>query len=123
MAGSTFAAYYNCPITDDFSVAPVSLLYWETPRTNAGLPMLRRYNYELRQQAYFLGLASATLLMHLAATSLGLGSQWVSGVTWPYVHCSLKPLLGIPHHMDAYDMMAVGFFRVQTSRQIITRQR
>lgn len=97
------------PVLDDFSLAPVFIIVLGDSRVNIGLPMLRRYNYELKQQAYLSGLASATLLMHLAATSLGLGSQWVSGVAWPYVHCSLKPLLGIPHYMDVYDMMAVGY--------------
>ena len=46
-----------------------------------GLPMERRYDYPLMQGAFLSGLASAFLYMHLAATSLGLASQWVSSVS------------------------------------------
>jgi len=55
------------------------------------------------------GLASAFLYMHLAATTLGLASQWVSAITTPFSSCMIKSLLGVPAEMEPYDMMAVGY--------------
>jgi nitroreductase len=95
--------------SDDYSKAPVFIILLGDTRTNVGLPMIRRYNYQQMQLAYISGLAGAMLYMHLAATTLGLGSQWVSAVGNPYVHCLLKNLLGIPMELEIYDMMAVGY--------------
>jgi nitroreductase len=93
----------------DYSKAPVFIILFGDTRTNAGLPMGRRYDYSLMQEAFLSGLASAFLYMHLAAASLGLASQWVSAVANPYAHCLVKNLLGVPHELEAYDMMALGY--------------
>jgi nitroreductase len=93
----------------DYSVAPVFILLLGDTRTRRGLPMMRRYDPCQGQTAYISGLASAFLYMHLAATSLGMGSQWVSGAATPYGNCMIKNLLGIPEAMDIYDMMALGY--------------
>lgn len=55
------------------------------------------------------GLASAFLYMHLAATTLGLASQWVSATASPSLQPRIKELLGIPEEMEIYDLMAVGY--------------
>ncbi len=47
--------------------------------------------------------------MHLAATTLGLASQWVSSLASPYNHCLLKNLLHIPNEIGVYDMIALGY--------------
>lgn len=94
---------------NNYSKAPVFIILFGDTRTNVGLPMIRRYNYQQTQSAYISGLASAMLYMHLAATTLGLGSQWVSAVGNPHVHCLLKNLLGIPMELEVYDMMVVGY--------------
>jgi nitroreductase len=47
--------------------------------------------------------------MALAATSLGLASQWVSATASPLVHPLLKELLGIPQQLELYDMLALGY--------------
>jgi hypothetical protein len=52
---------------------------------------------------------STFIYMHLAATSLGLGSQWVSAVTQPAAACLIKQTLGIPAPLQIYDMMALGY--------------
>ena len=96
-------------VANDYSNAPVFILLFGDTRTQVGLPMIRRFNYQLTQLAYISGLASAMLYMHLAATTLGLASQWVSAVGNPYGHCLVKNLLGIPPALEAYDMMAVGY--------------
>src|SRR4030067_10892 len=49
----------------------------------------------------------ATTYMHLAATSLGLASQWVSNVQSGYAHCMIKDLLGIRKEMQIYDMFVL----------------
>ncbi len=93
----------------DYSVAPVFILLFGDTRLNVGLPMYRRFNTALKQEAFRGGLASAFLYMHLAAASLGLGSQWMSAVTTPFAHCMIKNLLGIPEELEIYDMMVVGY--------------
>ncbi|MFC1917373.1 nitroreductase family protein [Chloroflexota bacterium] len=94
---------------DDFSRAPVFILLFGDIRSNAGLPMRRRYSHDGTEQAYTSGLASAFLHMSLAATTLGLANQWVSAVGSPYPHCMIKELLGIPVALEIYDMMALGY--------------
>jgi hypothetical protein len=54
-------------------------------------------------------LAPATVLAHLAVASLGLGSQWVSNVSSPYMSTMLKAWLGIPRHVKISDMFGVGY--------------
>lgn len=94
---------------DDFSVAPVFIILFGDIRTKEGLPMGLRYDPCRFQIIYTSGLANAFLYMHLAATTLGLASQWISAVRTPYAHCMLKSLLGIPGDLEVYDMMALGF--------------
>lgn len=93
----------------DFSQAPVLIILFGDTRTNIGLPMPVRYSYFRRLLTFNSSLASAFIYMHLAATTLGLASQWVSAVQDPVVHCLIKDLLGIPHCMEIYDMMALGY--------------
>ena len=96
-------------IANDFSSAPVFIIMFGDNRTSLGLPMSRRYDPHTRDFAVISGLAGAFLYMHLAVTTLGLASQWVSAVATPYGNCMVKNLLGIPLELDAYDLMAVGY--------------
>lgn len=93
----------------DYRAAPVLIILFGDTRTKAGLPMMLRYDPDRCQTIYTSSLANAFLYMQLAATSLGLTSQWVSNVQTPLAHCLIKNLLGIPPQMEIYDMMAVGF--------------
>ncbi|MGD0661644.1 MAG: nitroreductase family protein [Syntrophorhabdales bacterium] len=93
----------------DFSVAPVYILLLGDTRTRKGLPMARRCDHEQYRLAFISGLASAFLYMHLAAATLGLGSQWVSRVSTPYGNCMVRNLLGIPEEMEVCDMMVLGY--------------
>jgi nitroreductase len=68
-----------------------------------------RHDRQRAESHFISSLASAFLYMHLAATTLGLASQWVSAVTAPLAHSFIKHLLGIPEEMDIYDMMVVGY--------------
>ena len=94
---------------DDIAQAPVFILLCGDRRTNEGLPMSRRCDPCRTESVLTSGLASAFLYMHLAATSLGLGSRWVSSVSTPYGNCLIKHLLGIPEPVDIYDMMVLGY--------------
>jgi FMN reductase (NADPH) len=93
----------------EYHNAPVFILLFGDTRTQSGLPMAVRYDPHMRQSIYVSSLANAFLYMHLAATTLGLASQWVSSVASPYKHCSLKNLLNIPSGVDIYDMIALGY--------------
>ncbi len=100
----------EAPGTDsDYSVAPVYILVLGDPRTQEGLPMGVRFDAHRREGIYISSLANAFLYMHMAASSLGLASQWLSAVSTPYVHCMVKEWLGIPKELEVYDMMACGY--------------
>jgi nitroreductase len=55
------------------------------------------------------GLASAFLYLHLAATSLGLSSQWCSAAALGESGDAVRKILGLPEYIRTYDMMAVGY--------------
>lgn len=90
-----------------FRNAPVFFLVLGDARVNKAFPI--RTFLDKGHQHFISGLASATLLIHLAATSLGLGSQWVSDSGSPYMSTMLKSWLGIPNHLHVYDLIPIGF--------------
>ena len=94
---------------NDFSIAPVFILLCGDIRTLEGLPMILRYNPEHLQSIFTSSLANAFLYMHMAATTLGVASQWVSSVHYSYAHCMIKELLCIPKELVIYDMLALGY--------------
>jgi nitroreductase len=103
----------------EFAAAPVFILLFGDIRTRAGLPMYLRYDQRLFESTFNSGLSNAFLSMHLAASTLGLASQWVSQVCDPVAHCLIKDLLGIPLSMEVYDMMAVGYSDVKPRPKLL----
>jgi len=100
-----------------FKSAPVFILLCGDPRTKDAYPLLTTLT---RGDSHFIsGLASAFLYMTLAATALGLGSQWVSATGSPFVKPLLKQLLGIPPKLDIYDMLAVGYTASQPKDRFV----
>jgi nitroreductase len=93
----------------DYTTAPVYIILYGDTRTRVGLPMGVRYDSNRCHLIYTSGLANAFLYMHLAATTLGLASQWVSAITTPFASCMVKDLLGIPVDLEPFDMMALGY--------------
>jgi nitroreductase len=93
----------------EYQNAPVFILLFGDTRTQLGLPMVVRCDPHRKQSVYLSSLANAFLYMHLAATTLGLASQWVSLVASPRNHCLLRNLLHIPSEMEIYDMIALGY--------------
>ncbi len=110
-----YGTYQPTPVKapNDFRDAPVFIILFGDTRTKAGLPMAVRFDYHRCQTIYTSSLASAFLYMHLAATALGLASQWVSAVQVPLAHCEIKNLLGIPTEIEIYDMMAIGYAAIK----------
>ncbi len=93
----------------DYTTAPVYILLLGDPRTNIGLPMFIREDEGLRQMIYYSGLANAFLYMHLAAATLGIGTQWVSITHTGYVQSMIKQLIGIPSELEVFDMIVLGY--------------
>jgi nitroreductase len=106
----------------DYTTAPVFILLFGDTRTKAGLPMGVRYDSNRCGLIFTAGLASAFLYMHLAATTLGLASQWVSSVTIPYASCMIKNLLGVPMELEPYDMLALGYPAIVPSEKFMRDQ-
>ena len=90
-----------------FVHAPVFIILCGNPRTKETYPL--KATLELGDSIFNSSLANAYLYMHLAATTLGLGSQWATAIALPYVQCLIKDILGIPQEMQFYDLMAVGY--------------
>ncbi len=87
--------------------APVFIILCGDPRTKEAYPLAATLNQG--ESHLISSLASAFLYMQLAATTLGLGSQWVSVIAHPYVQSLTKDLLGVPQELKFYDMLAVGY--------------
>ncbi|MBI4296413.1 MAG: nitroreductase family protein [Chloroflexi bacterium] len=87
--------------------APVFIILVGDPRTIEAYPV---YTGLQRGQSNFeASLANAFIYMHLAATSLGLGSGWVSATRNFYVQVMTKDLLGIPKELVIFDTMTLGY--------------
>jgi nitroreductase len=93
----------------DYTDAPVYIIVCGDPRTKAGLPMGVQCDQHRQETIYTSGLANTFLYMTLAATTLGLASQWYSAVQTPYASCMIKDLLNIPMEFDIYDMLVLGY--------------
>jgi nitroreductase len=92
---------------DGFRRAPVHIIILGDPRVKESYPI--RTKLEKADSHFITGLANATLLIHLAATSLGLASQYVSDANSPYMETMLKALLGIPEPLRIYHLVPIGY--------------
>lgn len=89
-----------------FRSAPVHIVVLGDPRVKESYPI--RTREDKADSHFYTGLANATLLIHLAATSLGLGSQYVSDASSPYMATMLKVLLGVPDPLKVYHLVPIG---------------
>ncbi len=92
---------------DGFRHAPVHIIVLGDPRVKEAYPI--RTKLEKAESHFVTGLANATLLIHLAAASLGLASQYVSDANSPFLETMLKVLLGIPEPLRIYHLVPVGY--------------
>lgn len=98
---------------DGFRHAPVHIVVLGDPRVRESYPI--RTKLEKAESHFITGLANATLLIHLAATSLGLASQYVSDANSPYMETLLKVLLGIPEPLRIYHLVPIGYGKTDVS--------
>jgi nitroreductase len=92
---------------DGFRHAPVHIIILGDPRVKESYPI--RTKLEKADSHFITGLANATLLIHLAAVSLGLASQYVSDANSPYMETLLKALLRIPEPLRIYHLVPIGY--------------
>ena len=94
----------------NYADAPVFIMVCGDHRTKEGMTVNAIYNHGPDGLQHFAsGLASTFLYIQLAATSLGLGSRWVSAVNNPLPQVQIKHLLGIPKEFMVYDMTPIGY--------------
>src|ERR1044071_5841524 len=98
---------------DGFRRAPVHIVILGDPRVKESYPI--RTKLEKAESHFITGLANATLLIHLAATSLGLASQYVSDANSPYMETMLKVLLKIPEPLRIYHLVPIGYAKSQVA--------
>lgn len=90
-----------------FTNAPVFILVCGDPRVEEAYPVRTKLDKGYRH--LITGLANVTLLIHLAAASLGVGTQYVSDAGSPYFGTMLKALLGIPDPIFPYELIPLGY--------------
>ncbi len=93
---------------NSYKDAPVFILALCDWRAKVGLPGSPRTN-EQAAGLYTSSMANAFLLMHLAATALGLASQWYTATSRPETEQALREIIGIPKDLTIYDMMVLGY--------------
>lgn len=98
---------------DGFRRAPVHIVILGDPRVKEAYPI--RTKLEKAESHFITGLANATLLIHLAATALGLASQYVSDANSPYMETMLKVLLKIPEPLRIYHLVPIGYGKSQVA--------
>ena len=98
---------------DGFRHAPVHIVVLGDPRVRESYPI--RTKLEKTESHFITGLANATMLIHLAATSQGLASQYVSDANSPYMETLLKVLLGIPEPLRIYHLVPIGYGKTDVS--------
>jgi nitroreductase len=89
--------------------APVFIILLGDWRAKVGLPEHVQASEARLNNVYCSGLASAFLMMHLAAAALGLASRWYTSVADPETERRIKEMIGIPDGLKIYDMMCIGY--------------
>jgi nitroreductase len=93
---------WDCPL------APVFILVMGDTRRRVGLPMAARYSEQKGDSIFESSISNAFMYMWLAAHTLGLAAQPVSGVKYPLVQGLVKDLLNLPDFIYVYDIFLVG---------------
>lgn len=92
-----------------FKDAPVFILLLCDWRAKVGLPGRIAESDARVTSLYTSSLANTFLYMHLAATALGLASQWYTATSSPEVDPALREIIGIPKGLTIYEMMVLGY--------------
>ena len=107
------------PITDpnadpeahraSFRDAPAFIFALCDWRAYVGLPGNMEQDNPRVADIFCSSMASTFLLLHLAAASLGLASQWYSAAGKPATEKIIRDIIGIPDALKIYDLMVLGF--------------
>ena len=89
--------------------APVFIFVFGDARVRPFAPEPVKENDRQWQFVYEASLTCAFDHMHLAAASLGLGAMWVSASRIPAVGKAVRQDLGVPDHLELFQMMALGY--------------
>ncbi len=95
-----------------FRDAPVIILVCGDPRTLLATSLVGTI-VDTERKTFHMNMANATILIHLAAASLGLGSQWVS--TTPIWEGKLKALLEVPDWFSIPQIIPIGYVDYKTA--------
>jgi nitroreductase len=94
---------------DRFELAPVFIILLGDWRARVGLPDAAQSSDERVNNTFRTSLAAAFLSMQLAATALGLASQWYSATSGERAQAAIRDLVGIPKDLRIFDMMVLGY--------------
>jgi nitroreductase len=97
------------PVRGKFDVAPVFILVFGDWRVRVGLPDPIQSSKERVDNTIRTSLSCAFFAMQLAATALGLASQWYSATSADTAQRAIKELIGIPKDLRIFDMMVLGY--------------
>jgi len=89
--------------------APVFIFVFGDARVRPFGPPPVKENDLNWQFVFTVSLACAFDHMHLAATSLGLGAMWVTATRIPAAAKAVKSTLGVPDHLELFQMLAIGY--------------
>jgi len=92
-----------------FKDAPVFILALCDWRARVGLPDQASEDQARVKSLYNSSLANAFLYMHLAATALGLASQWYTATSQKEAETAIREIIGIPGYLTIFDMMVIGY--------------
>ncbi len=92
-----------------FRDAPVFIIVLQDWRAKTGLPGHPNEVNPRVANIYCSGLASTFVMMHLAAASLGLVSQWYSAAGSEAAEQGIREIIGFPEELTIYDMMVLGY--------------
>jgi nitroreductase len=102
-----------------FKDAPVFILLLCDWRAKVGLPGKTAGDPTRVNSLYTSSMANAFLFMHLAATALGLASQWYTATSSKEAEAVLKEIMGIPEPLTIYDMMVIGYGDTPPNEKIV----
>lgn len=91
----------------DYHAAPVFIVLYGDQRYKGGLPDGGKSNPTRVHLLLHSSLACAFVYMELAATTLGLATQWLGGNSESYN--ALKEILGIPEEFEPYGIIPLGY--------------
>jgi nitroreductase len=100
--------------------APIFIILCGDTRTKQAYPLYT--SVEISDAVLESSLANAFLYMQLAASTLGLGSQWVSGIRMWYIQCLIRDLLQIPNDCVIYDMFVTGYPAAKPKQRLVRKK-